>query len=393
MHAPARNATISKFFTSWTEGRFLSRITQDQSLQLDSMRALSALVVLFGHTNQTLLLPTLKQGSTVVGYFTQISVMVFFVLSGFLIGKSVCNNIAKNSGFNFTQYARDRALRLYPPLIAALLLMVTLALLAPFFFPSGTNELLSIPGAKFVRTEYVVVAKELFGALAFLNDFKTNTPSANGPLWSLSIEAWYYVAAGAIILWPTRKWLSASLLLVTLLVTRKHQLFFMLAPIWFTGFGLAFMHQRTPQMNNRLFGRLLAILSVLLAATVLLVWYPNGPSTGVWTDPLNHFRVVSGLWFACFLALLMGGGVRFPTWFHSHAGYSYTLYVTHFPIMLFILGSSQTFVYGSLLNSLIVAIVTIVIAIAVAKTLARFLEDKTLLQNTASGVKRLVTSK
>ncbi|MBC3491889.1 acyltransferase family protein [Pseudomonas taiwanensis] len=371
----------------------MSRITQDQSLQLDSIRALSALIVLFGHTNQTLLLPTLKHGSTVVGYFTQLSVMVFFVLSGFLIGKSVCNNIAKNGAFNLFQYAHDRALRLYPPLIAALLLMVLLATAAPYLFPSGTNALLSIPGVKFVRSEYVVVTKELIGALLFLNDFKTNTPSANGPLWSLSIEAWYYVAAGALVIWPTRKWLAAGLLLATLLVTRKHQLFYMLAPIWFAGFGLAFLHQRKPEMNNRLFGWLFVSLTALLVVTVLLVWYPNGPVKGVWSDPLNHFRLASGLWFSCFLALLMGGAVRFPIWFNAHARYSYTLYVTHFPIMLFILGVSQAFIYGSLLNSFVVAIATIAIAIAVAKLLACFLENKTLLQNTASSAKRMVINK
>lgn len=371
----------------------MSRITKDQSMQLDSIRALSALIVLFGHTNQTLLLPTLKTGATVVGFFTQLSVMVFFVLSGFLIGKSVCNNSAKNSGFDIAQYARDRALRLYPPLIAALLLMVVLAAAAPLFFPSGTNALLSIPGVKFVRTEYVVVTKQLLGALVFLNEFKTSTPTANGPLWSLSIEAWYYVAAGAFILWPTRKWLAAGLLLVTLLVTRKNQLFFMLAPIWFAGFGLAFFHQRKPEMNNRLFGWLFAVLSALVVITVLLVWYPSSTTKGVWTDPLNHFRLVSGLWFACFLALLMGGAAKFPTWFHNHAGYSYTLYVTHFPIMLFILGMSQAFIYGSVWKSVTVSLLTIVTSIALAKIIARYAENKTLLHTAASSAKRLVISK
>lgn len=371
----------------------MSRITPDQSQQLDSIRALSALVVLFGHTNQTLLLPTLKAGSTFVGFFTQLSVMVFFVLSGFLIGKSVCNNVAKNQGFSLAQYARDRALRLYPPLVVAVLLMVLLAALAPFFFPSGTHQFDEIPGAKFVRTEFIVIAKQLAGTLVFLNEFKTSTPSANGPLWSLSLEAWYYVIAAAIFVWPSRKVVAIALLVLAFFVTRKNQLFFMLAPIWFAGFGLAFVHQRRPQMNNRLFGWLLVVLTAAVALTVSLVLFADPLGKNIWLDYMNHFRLVSGLWFACFLALIMGGGAKFPKIFHSQAGYSYTLYVIHFPIMLFILGVTQTLIYGSVLLSVVVGAVTIVISIAAAKAIARYAENKHLIHAAASNAKRMVIAK
>lgn len=375
------------------EGSTLSRITPDQSRQLDSIRALSALVVLVGHTNQTILLPTLKAGSTFVGFFTQLSVMVFFVLSGFLIGKSVCNNISKNNGFSIAQYARDRAYRLYPPLIVAILLMVLLAALAPVFFPSGTQQLLSISGANFVRTEFTVIAKQLFGALAFINEFKTTTPSANGPLWSLSLEAWYYVTAAALFLWPSRKVASIALLILTVVITRKNQLFFMLAPIWFAGFGLAFVHQNRPTMNNRLFGWLFAALTIAVAVAVALVLFADPLGKGVWLDRLNHFRLASGLWFACFMALIMGGGARFPTIFHSQAGYSYTLYVTHFPIMLFVLGVTQTFIYGSILLSLLASAGAIIISITAAKVIARYAENKTLIHSAFSNIKGMVATK
>ncbi|WP_369987773.1 acyltransferase family protein [Pseudomonas xanthosomatis] len=371
----------------------LVRITKDQSRQLDSIRALSALLVLVGHTHQTLLLPTLQMGSTLVGFFTQLSVMVFFVLSGFLIGKSVCNNVSKNGVFNIGQYARDRALRLYPPLIAAVLLMALLAPAAPLLFPSGTHSLLVIPGVNFVRTEFDVVAKELIGALAFLNGFKTNTPVANGPLWSLSIEAWYYVLAGALVLWPTRKWLSGGLLLLTLFITRKMPLFYFLAPVWFAGFGLALWHQRKPEMNNRLFSRLFVVLSVIVALTMVLVWNQSAPAKQGWADPFNYFRIASGLWFACFLAMIMGGAARFPAWFDRHAAYSYTLYVIHFPIMLFVLGVSQAYIFGSLLKSLIISGITIIVCIGGAMLIARFAENKALLLAATVGVKNMVTSK
>lgn len=371
----------------------LSRITPEQSQQLDSIRALSALVVLLGHTNQTILLPTLKAGSVFVGFFTQLSVMVFFVLSGFLIGKSVCNNISKNHVFSIGQYARDRALRLYPPLIVAIILIALLAALAPFAFPSGTQQLLSMPDAKFVRTEFTAVAKQLFGALMFLNEFKTTTPTANGPLWSLSIEAWYYVVAAALFLWPSRKAAAIVLLVITVVITRRNQLFYMLAPIWFSGFALAFMHQRTPEMNNRLFGWLFALLTAAVALAVALVLFAEPLGTSIWLDRMNHFRLISGLWFATFMALIMGGGARFPVLFHKQAGYSYTLYVIHFPIMLFILGATQQYIYGSITRSIVVGALTIIFSIAAAKLIAHYTENKQLLRSLALNTKKLVTSR
>lgn len=369
------------------------RITRDQSRQLDSIRALSALIVLFGHTNQTLLLPTLQKGTTVVGYFTQLSVMVFFVLSGFLIGKSVYNNSAKNGAFDIVQYGRDRALRLYPPLIAALVLMVLIAAVAPLFFPSGTHSLLSIPGVTFVRSEYTVVAKELFGALTFLNGFKTNTPTVNGPLWSLSYEAWYYVLAGALAIWPTRKLLAVALLALTLFITRKVSLFYILAPVWFAGFALAFIHQSKPAMNNRLFSCLFILMTGLMVVTVVWVWLPGSPPKHAWSDPLNYFRLSSGLWFACYLAMIMGGATTFPAWFHGQASYSYTLYVIHFPIMLFILGVSQLYIYGSLLRSLAISALAIALSIAAAKLIARFAEDKDALRGVTASLNRMIVRK
>ncbi|EJM62275.1 putative acyltransferase [Pseudomonas sp. GM49] len=371
----------------------MSRMTQEQSSQLDSMRALAAIVVLFGHTFQTLLLPAVGSWFTLVVLVSQLAVMVFFVLSGFLIGKSVCNNISKNSVFNIGQYAKDRAIRIYPPLIASLVLMVVLSIVAPYVFPSGTNALLTIEGVDFVRTEYVSVSSDVLGALAFLNGFKTETPSANGPLWSLSIEVWYYVIAASVFLWPGRKIISSVMLGMAVFVTYKNSLFFMLAPVWFSGFGLALIHQRRPQMNNRIFGVMFAVSSLAFIAVVVFALFDDPSGNAVVLAPLNYFRVVSGLWFACFLALLMGGGASFPKWFRRHAAYSYTLYVIHFPIMLFVLGLSQRYIYNSVPNALFVSAVTIVISLAASWLISRWVESKSFISGLALYAKKAITKK
>ena len=354
----------------------MSRLTLNQSQQLDSIRALAAFLVLLGHTYQTLLLPTLNVWFTAVVLVAQFAVMVFFVLSGFLIGKSVCTNMGGSRRFDVGRYALNRVLRLYPPLIAALLLMVALGWLAPYVFPSGSRAFLQIDGASFIRSEFAVSLRDIWGALVFLNGFKVENPPANSPLWSLSIEVWYYVVAAAIVLWPRRKLFSGVLLGVTLFITYDNALFFLLAPVWFAGFALAFIHQRNPLMRSRWWGGMFLVLSLVVVASVAYALYPNPAGNEVVYDKLNVFRLASGLWFACFLALLLGGVVTFPKGLHRHASYSYTLYVVHFPIMLFALGAAQSYAYGHSARSWLVSGAVVIVSLGVSWLLSRRLEDK-----------------
>jgi len=352
-------------------------MTLDQSQQLDSIRALAAFAVLFGHTYQTLLLPTLNVWFTAVVLLSQFAVMAFFVLSGFLIGKSVCNNVSKNGFFDIGRFIVDRSLRLYPPLIAALTLMVVLGLLAHFFFPSASNSFLQIGGVDFIRSEFVVSFRDVWGALTFLNGFKVENPSANSPLWSLSIEAWYYIAAAALVLWGRRKVLSTFMVVVVVFVSYGNTLFYMLAPVWFAGFGLAFIHQKNPMMKGVVFRLAFVLLSCVAAASVAYALYPDPAGNEIVYHKINLFRLTSGLWFACFLALLFGGALRFPKHLYRHASYSYTLYVIHFPIMLFALGISQAYIYGHIGRSLLVSSAVVFVSIGVSWVLSRWLENKT----------------
>lgn len=359
----------------------MSRITKDQSKQLDSIRGLSALIVLAGHTHQAFIRPTFSETSIYVSFLTQFAVMVFFVLSGFLIGKSICNNISTNGDFSLAKYAKDRALRLYPPLIAAIVLMLILAMLAPYFFTSGTANYLSIPGFSFIRETFTANAKHIYGTLVFFNGFKTTTPAINGPLWSLSIEAWYYVIAAAIFLWPTKKIAATFLTLITIAITYKNPLFFILMPIWLAGLGLAFIHRERPKMNNSVFFCLFIILTIGTIFSIWLVLTTEANDSSPLGDRMNHFRLISGLWFASFLALLLGNALRFPTIFQRTAAFSYTLYITHFPIILFVVGMTQKIFIQSFSNALALSLTTMVIAIVASIFLSKTVENKKLVED------------
>lgn len=302
--------------------------------------------------------------------------MVFFVLSGFLIGKSICNNLSSNIEFNILKYFSDRALRIYPPLIASTLLMVALVILAPYFFTSGTNHYLDITGFNFIRESLTTNSKQIFGSLLFVNGFHTSTPSANGPLWSLSIEVWYYILAGGVFLWPSKKIIASLIIALTIIITYKNPMFFMLLPIWFSGLGLSFIHRQRPQMNNALFSILFILFGVgTIYCIYLKLTQPLGSPSAL-QDSMTYFMISSGLWFTSFLALILGKVAKFPTLLSSAASYSYTLYIIHFPIILFVVGMTQEIFIDSISNAIAISAFTIVTAVTVSVWLSKIVENK-----------------
>ena len=71
---------------------------------LDGIRILSSIIVCIAHTNQTIIAPKLGATSKEVrffGYAASYSVIAFFILSGYLITKSIFNNFKKKQYLQF----------------------------------------------------------------------------------------------------------------------------------------------------------------------------------------------------------------------------------------------------------------------------------------------------
>ncbi len=207
---------------------------------------MSAFAVVIGHANQILIAPAYDKLNPVMGLLAQSAVMIFFVMSGFLIGKSVSSNIARHGGrFLLVKYLVDRVIRIWPPLFFSLAFIVCLYKLAPLFFPSGTNAFLPAPGHTLARTAFTSDPTQLYGAALMLNGFVTDTPSANGPLWSLSIEVWYYFLA-AILAVPRGWWkvLALPFAGAVIWLGMNNEAFLYYLPVWWAGYLLAVLHNR-----------------------------------------------------------------------------------------------------------------------------------------------------
>src|SRR6478609_2826926 len=130
------------------------------------------------------------------------AVVVFFVLSGYLVGGEVLREIQRGT-FDWRVYSIRRVSRLYAVYIAALLLGALWDNLGLRFF--NAHQLYNTSGNPFPMIYYSVAERlspAIFtGNLFFCQTLLVPTFGSNTPLWSLANEAWYY-ALFPLALWP-----------------------------------------------------------------------------------------------------------------------------------------------------------------------------------------------
>ena len=120
------------------------------------------------------------------------AVVVFFVLSGYLIGRSVIHQ-AKADKFEFKTYLISRVSRLYAVLLVALLLTVILDNIGYRFDSMGiyTNKV------KFATLGFNIADREtlphFLASLFMMQNIILPPLGSNVPLWSLNYEFFYYL--------------------------------------------------------------------------------------------------------------------------------------------------------------------------------------------------------
>lgn len=182
------------------------------SIYLDLVRFAAACLVYLYHSNQRLLVQDILPASN----FGHSSVIVFFVLSGFVIAY-----ITDTREKQFATYTASRLSRVYSVALPAVLLTIALDAMGRQLYPA----LYGYPFDQFLLrgTASLLMANEVW--------FVSITSFSNVPYWSIGYEMWYYVAFGLVMFLPRRVgWIAAALL--ALVLGPKVVL---LAPIWMLG--------------------------------------------------------------------------------------------------------------------------------------------------------------
>lgn len=310
------------------------------SLKLDVLRGYSALAVLLAHINQWFVLP-LTGIETASRYFwnaiSHYAVIVFFVISGYVITYSLLQNQRKNGQINNFSFLRSRALRILPPFIAALIFSILVALGIQYFQLHGATGF-KTPADLWVARDNVVLNLRDILATAFLSNGVIPGTAAiitNGALWSLSYEVWMYgialLCAQACDCRHGCRWLAILALVGFALLLWDNRLFLEYAVYW--AFGGALLLYSALQAQWRFFPLILGLVALPGLITCIVSPMRLLPlNHGALSLPINLFA----------LTLMTGVFWLQQNWklgpidrlgiFLSH--FSYTLYIIHFPILL-----------------------------------------------------------
>jgi peptidoglycan/LPS O-acetylase OafA/YrhL len=322
------------------------------SLHFDVIRAAAAIAVLVYHIRYRFFLDfpevsapsLLAKGYYFITAFGHDAVMVFFVLSGFLISGSIFRD-RKLMRFSWIHYGVNRLTRLYVVLIPGLLLTAFWDGLGSYLFPAHPIY----TGAPmpwfhhFIDVPAHLTPTIALGNVLFLQSIYVPELGSNGPLWSLSYEFWYYCLFPILYIgilhaesWRGRALGIVAALLVAAIVSRAILFYF---PIWLMGTVLCLL----PQKKN-LFGRSAFRAALALAGLAFAVAVVAGHLSFV-QNFYGHSTLVSdyvtAIGFSMLLYVLTHDNrpmqpSRYARLSQAAAGFSYTLYVVHMPFIVFL---------------------------------------------------------
>jgi peptidoglycan/LPS O-acetylase OafA/YrhL len=271
------------------------------------------------------------------------AVIVFFVLSGYFISASVLRDGAKVR-WSWTRYAINRLTRLYLVLLPGLLLTVFWDRLGLRYFPD--HHIYTGAPQPWIN-DFSPVVKRLgvgtFAANAFFLQTVLAPPlGSNEALWSLSNEFWYYVLfplTWFALVWRT-SWVKSlgglalgGLLLV--FVGKQIAIYF---PIWLL--GTAACVAPVIRVWNRPHswlstGIALATFCTVLVATHLSIFKRALGDSQAAVDYLNGLVFAVVLYFIIHNQSSTADGA-YAIWSRALAGFSYTLYIVHLPLLVFL---------------------------------------------------------
>lgn len=309
------------------------KLTEGSSTVLDLVRAICAQMVVVGHGMSYFGIFTMAQPPN-FPWIQNFAVLMFFLLSGFLIPYSLVRNRIVNDKYSFKHFFADRFSRIYAALIPSMIFILIIDLISKYLNP---NLYLFTNALNF---------KTFAGNLLMLQDYttfnfslKSSIPSfgSGRVLWTLAIEWWLYMFFGYFLLVIIKKkYLSIFNLLVIFL--------FSPVPIYHlvTGRG-------TGLSTYWLYGTIIYLISTLSILKVVnlklklflilfvfgLAFYQGMTSMNAY-NPFVAFLLAIGLWLIIEAFKTIQINQKVIQLIKFSASYSFTLYLIHYSILDFI---------------------------------------------------------
>ncbi len=314
---------------------------------LDVLRGPAALLVFVGHWRnlffkdfQEVASPGLlmKMFYVFTGAGHQ-AVMLFFVLSGCVIAH-VIYGLHERGKWSWPSYLSARVTRLWIVLIPALVLTAVWDRVG-MWLAQGKQSIYEGTGFGNILNQPVAALSDagvFFGNVFFLQRILVPTFGSNGPVWSISYEFVYYLVypllLGGLLLFRGRVFSGlASVALATGLLVFAGPSISAGFVIWLFGVGAYFLFKKAPWPARW------AILG-FLGGVMLLLGCIVGSRMGIDLGVVD-WEVLIGI--ACALAIYAGLSAepterltRIMRPFHGLSAVSYSVYLLHTPLLVFI---------------------------------------------------------
>jgi peptidoglycan/LPS O-acetylase OafA/YrhL len=327
---------------------------------LDVLRGLAALYVLIGHSRWLLwegyssgykLHPETYSAFGKIAVYTfsifnfgHEAVMLFFVLSGFVIQYSSYNQYLKTTRFSISSYLLKRIKRIYPPFLFALLLTWVLDTIGKYYGYSiytGNTNYSNINENIFSDTSW----QTLLGNLFMVQKNYTPVWGSNGPLWSLMYEWWFYILYVPVFFINKRAPLFTAYLVCGCFLCLiffpisignwLSVLYYFFA--WYMGVFAADLYMdRIKHLNQQIW------LIAVYAAVIVFIYIVAHPVF------MKDIVLTYILAVVIYVALYYNQKLTFIQRLQPLSEFSYTLYVIHVPLLVLISGWLQQENQGSL---------------------------------------------
>lgn len=318
-------------------------------LEFEFLRGIAAFYVFLHHT--LFHFNILEKNSTLgkVFSFGQEAVMVFFLLSGYVIALSI---IKRN--YTFYEYFKHRFLRIYP----ILLFVMTVSILLEF----SLNDLIF----NFNSFLFNIFMLQDIGALkpgTFAEPFL-----GNSPLWSLSYEWWFYIIffihfflykkifKNLAFIYYSGFIFSVLGLVSYFYLPNQISLIIMYYYIWLSGAVLCIIFfENIPNKKTSIFKLLILYFFIIIIYFLFFILNKNTSSIGI--HPLLELRH----YITSFIFLIIA--LFYTKYFYTKlknnnfyqkilkigikpASISFGVYVIHYPVMNFFYSFSEEIIGG-----------------------------------------------
>lgn len=329
-------------------------INKGFSSTLNASRWIAALIVMIHHVRHIIFIdlkdvPNAGYVTKAFYFFSSLgheAVIVFFVVSGLLVGALTLEKWRTFSKANIKDYFIHRFSRIYIVLIPALFIGFALDLTGAFYFNEA--ELYSNSEKYHTSSLNTVIIENLginvlAGNLMMMQQIMVNVLGSNGPLWSLAYEWWYYCIwgflIGSIYYKGLNRWIFIGLLGGLLIFLPSKILAWML--IWLLGIVVFYYGKSSLPRPHPIIG--IILLLIVLGLSRLSVHYLDRYLfiSSTYIDFIRDFLI--GVAYS--ITLISCYKIKKPLWLdkmHAKiADFSYSLYLSHFPMMLLIVAIAQ----------------------------------------------------